>query len=68
MQPLRGLPGVIMADITIAAMLKAAGDELAQEAAAQQEGRFTAKEVIKPDRDVDFYVGWSHVVGAPAWR
>lgn len=23
--------------------------------------------VIKPDRDVDFYVGWSSIVEAPVW-
>ena len=56
-----------MTDITIAAMLRAAGDEIAQEEAAQAEGRFTAKEVIKTSRDEDFYVGWSHVVEAPVW-
>jgi hypothetical protein len=38
-----------------------------QEIAAQADGRFTAKEVIKPGRDADFYVGWSHVVEAPVW-
>ncbi len=56
-----------MNDITIAAMLRAADAEFAEEAAAQREGRFTAKEVIKPSRDEDSYVGWSHVVEAPAW-
>ena len=41
--------------------------ERLQEIEAQQSGRFTAKEVIKPDRGEDFYVGWSHVVEAPVW-
>jgi hypothetical protein len=41
--------------------------ELAEEQEAVREGRFTAKEVIKPDRDKDFYVGWSHIVEAPVW-
>lgn len=56
-----------MTDITVAEMLRAAEAELAQEAAAHAEGRFTAKEVIKTSRGEDFYVGWSHIVEAPVW-
>jgi hypothetical protein len=54
-------------DITIAEMLRTAEAERAEEIAATREGRFTAKEVIKPGRGEDFYVGWSHVVEAPVW-
>jgi hypothetical protein len=28
---------------------------------------FTRAEIIKPDRDRDFYVAWSHIVEAPTW-
>jgi hypothetical protein len=41
--------------------------ELAEEQQAAREGRFDVKEVIKPDRDTDFYIGWSHFVEAPVW-
>ena len=54
-------------DVTIAGLLRAAEAERAEEIAATREGRFTAKEVIKPSREEDFYVGWSHVVEAPVW-
>jgi hypothetical protein len=54
-------------DVTIAGLLRAAEAERAGEIAATREGRFTAKEVIKPDRAEDFYVGWSHIVEAPVW-
>ena len=38
-----------------------------QERDAEASGRFTVKEIIKPERDADFYVGWSHVCEMPAW-
>jgi hypothetical protein len=28
---------------------------------------FTRAEIIKPDRERDFYVAWSHIVEAPTW-
>jgi hypothetical protein len=50
-----------------AAMPEPSAAELAVEAEAQRERRFDVKEVIKPGRGTDFYVGWSHVVEAPVW-
>jgi hypothetical protein len=41
--------------------------ERLQEIEAEASGRFRVKEIIKPDRDKDFYVGWSHVCEMPAW-
>ena len=55
-----------MADL-MADLLAAEALEHAEEAAAHAEGRFNVKEVIKPDRDKDFYVGWSHVCEMPVW-
>jgi hypothetical protein len=57
----------VSGDITIAELLRAAEAELAEEIASKREGRFDVKEVIKPARDADFYVGWSHEVEAPVW-
>lgn len=41
--------------------------ERLQEIEAEQSGRFRVKEIIKPDRDKDLYVGWSHTCEMPAW-
>ena len=41
--------------------------ERLQEIEAEASGRFRVKEIIKPDRDKDFYVDWSHVCEMPAW-
>ena len=54
-------------DVTIAALLQSAEAERAEEEAAVRESRFTVKEMIKPDRDEDFYVGWSHICECPVW-
>jgi hypothetical protein len=54
-------------DITVAEMLRAAEAEVAEEIAGKRAGRFNVKEVIKPGRAADFYVGWSHEVEAPVW-
>ena len=40
--------------------------ERLQEIASAARGRFPRGEVIKPDRDRDFYVVWSHVCEAPS--
>jgi hypothetical protein len=39
--------------------------ERLEESASTARGQFPRCEVIKPDRDSDFYVGWSHGVEAP---
>lgn len=57
---------VVMAGLP-AAMPEPSAAELAVEAEAVRERRFDVKEVIKPSRDEDFYIGWSHVVEAPVW-
>lgn len=61
--------------IFVASMLEAAGYsiiataelERLQEMEAEQSGRFRVQEIIKPERDKDLYVGWSHVCEMPAW-
>ena len=40
--------------------------ERLEEIEAEASGRFRVKEIIKPDRDKDFYVGWSHICEMPA--
>lgn len=41
--------------------------ERLQEIASAARGLFPRGEIIKPDREKDWYVCWSHVCEAPAW-
>lgn len=41
--------------------------ERLQERDAEASGRFRIKEIIKPDRGKDLYIGWSHTCEMPAW-